>query len=77
MQETGMSRREIADKFGVTDLTMKAILRDARFYRDPEANRVRLAQARRAKLEGWATKNTNGVRVPPGARCPNADAAST
>lgn len=64
MQEAGMSRREIADKFGVTAGTMKAILRDARFYRNPEANQGRLAQARRAKLEGWATKNANRIQVP-------------
>ncbi len=45
LQEGGATRREIAEHFGVTLLTVKSLLRDGRFYADPDSDPTRLARA--------------------------------
>ena len=48
LQKNGASRREIAEQFGVGDETVKALLRDGKFYASPEADPERLDMAKRA-----------------------------
>lgn len=48
MQRTGSSRAEIAAALGVGLETVKSVLRDAKFYENPESDPSRLALAREA-----------------------------
>jgi DNA polymerase-3 subunit epsilon len=50
MQRAGSSRSEIAVALGVSQETVKSLLRDAKFYENPESDPSRLALARDARL---------------------------
>lgn len=49
MADQGLSRRQIADELGTQVDTVKLLLRDGRFYRDPRSQSARLRLARRAQ----------------------------
>ncbi len=48
LQHNGASRRQIAERLSVSAETVKALLRDGKFYANPEADPRRLELARRA-----------------------------
>lgn len=49
LQRNGSSRAEIATALGISQDTVKSMLRDAKFYENPEADPSRLALAREAR----------------------------
>lgn len=49
MQRDGFLRREIAEELECTLLTVKILLRDAKFYEDPTTNPVRLSMLMRSR----------------------------
>lgn len=51
MQKSGSSRAEIADHFGTSIESIKVLLRDGRFYLDPEAYPERWAETRGAHAD--------------------------
>lgn len=48
LQRSGVTRRQIGERLGVGEETVKALLRDGKFYADPEADSERLELANRA-----------------------------
>lgn len=48
LQKSGVSRKDIAIRFGIGEETVKALLRDGKFYAAPEADPERLEMAKRA-----------------------------
>ena len=48
LQRSGVSRKEIAEQFGMGEETVKALLRDGKFYANPEADPERLEIAKKA-----------------------------
>jgi hypothetical protein len=49
LQRAGSSRADIAAELGVGQETVKSLLRDAKFYENPESDPSRLALARDAR----------------------------
>lgn len=56
LQDRGATRREIGEQLGASEEGVKALLRDGRFYSDPESDPTRLALAQRA-----ASARTEGL----------------
>ena len=48
LQDRGATRRQIGEQLGASEEGVKALLRDGRFYSDPESDPPRLALAQRA-----------------------------
>lgn len=48
LQKSGVSRKDIAIRFGMGEETVKALLRDGKFYAAPDADPKRLEMAKRA-----------------------------
>jgi DNA polymerase III epsilon subunit-like protein len=70
MQRTGSNRAEIAGTLGIGLETVKALLRDAKFYENPESDPSRIAlarEARRARDAGVTRDRFQGDRgIAPG-----------
>ena len=54
MQREGAARSHIATTLGISQETVKSLLRDAKFYENPQSDPSRLAVAREAR-EAWAS----------------------